>query len=56
MCLVDFEDELGCASGGNTVYASIKDCMEHRKCVLSCGIIEVEVRGVKIVREPSDDI
>lgn len=55
MCLVDYECELGCASGGNHVYPSIGDIREHLKCVASCGIVEVEVRARRIVQEPTED-
>lgn len=53
MCLVDFECEIGMASGGNVIFPSIEDCRENRKCVSSCGIVEVEVRARRIVQEPT---
>ena len=52
MCLTDFECELGGASGGNTVYASITDCKARRKCTDTCGIVEVKVTAVRVVQEP----
>ena len=55
MCLVDFECELGSASGGNTVYPSIEDCQKRRKCVLGCGIVKVAVRALEIVQQPVDE-
>lgn len=55
MCLVDFECEVGLASGGNVVYPSIDECREGRKCVGGCGIVEVEIRATRVVQEPSDD-
>jgi hypothetical protein len=55
MCLVDFECEIGLASGGNIVYPSIEECREGRKCVGGCGIVEVEIRATRVVQEPSDD-
>ena len=55
MCLIDFECELGLASGGNRVYPSIEDIREHSKCVGGCGIVEVEVRATRVVQEPSDE-
>lgn len=50
MCLVDFEYELGMASGGVEVYSSVEDLREHRKCVDGCGIVEVMIRCRKIVQ------
>lgn len=50
MCLTDFEYELGDACGGNPVYPSIEDLRASRRCVDSCGIVEVEVRGRRVVQ------
>lgn len=55
MCLTDFECELGAAMGGNTVYPSIEDLRASRKCVESCGIVEVEVKARRIIQQPHDD-
>jgi hypothetical protein len=49
MCLVDFQHELGEASGGCTVYSSLEDLKTNRPCVEECGIIEVEVTAVQII-------
>jgi hypothetical protein len=55
MCKVDFDHELGHSMGGSTVYPSVKDLKKHRKCVTGndapCGIVEVEVRVRRIVRD-----
>lgn len=51
MCMIDFEDELGRASGGNPVYPSIEDLKRHHDCWESCGIVEVEVRYVRTIAE-----
>lgn len=51
MCKVDFECELGCALGGNTIYPSIKNLRERRGCVDQCGIVKVAVVAVDIVQE-----
>lgn len=56
MCLVDYEWELGNASGGNIVYPSIDDIKERRGCVAQCGIVEVEVRARRIVQEPVEPV
>jgi len=49
MCKTDFYDELGHASGGNTVYPSINDLIRRRKCVDQCGIVEVKITLNKII-------
>lgn len=54
MCLVDFKWEIGMAEGGNTVFPSIENCRDVRKCTDQCGIVEVEVRARKIVQEPKE--
>ena len=51
MCKVDYELELGAASGGNVVYPSINDLKERRKCVEGCGIVKVAVSLVEVVQE-----
>lgn len=43
MCGVDWEHEIGMASGGNTIYASPEDCARCRRCTTECGIVEVRV-------------
>ena len=55
MCLIDFECELGAALGGNVIYPDIEDCMKHRPCTEHCGVVEVEVRARRIVREPREE-
>ena len=47
MCATDWYYELGYATGGNRVYASIEDLKSDRPCVEECGIVEVEVRLIK---------
>jgi hypothetical protein len=49
MCMIDFEDELGEASGGNTVYPSVEDLKRHHDAWESCGIVEVKVTRVREV-------
>jgi len=51
MCKVDWDYEIGGASGGNRIYPSINDLRKCRKCVDSCGIVEVEVRLKRVVQE-----
>ena len=49
MCRIDWECEIGGASGGNCVYASVDDLKKHRSCVESCGIVEVAVSFRRVV-------
>ena len=49
MCLADWEYEIGHAGGGNKVYASLHDHQEHHSSWKECGVIEVEVRIVRLV-------
>ncbi len=44
MCAVDWQYEIGAASGGNIVHPSIEDLKEKRRCWRRCGIVEVEVK------------
>lgn len=55
MCLTDWECELGMASGGNVIYPSVDNIEEHRRCVAGCGIVEVEVRFRRVVKEAARD-
>jgi hypothetical protein len=54
MCMVDFDCELGAASGGNRIFPSTEDLKAHLKCWESCGIVEVEVRASKVVLVGTD--
>ena len=49
MCGVDFQHELGEASGGNLVYPSLADLKHHAKCWESCGVVKVSVQLVEWV-------
>jgi hypothetical protein len=49
MCGVDWQHELGEASGGNRVYASLADLKHHCKCWDSCGVVKVSVEMVEWV-------
>lgn len=51
MCMIDFEDELGIAAGGNIVYPSIEDLKANHDCWESCGIVEVRVEYVRTIVE-----
>lgn len=52
---VDFDHEVGCASGGNRVYPTIDALVKAKKCVPSCGIVEVEVRLKRVILESDFD-
>lgn len=54
MCMTDFECELYWASGGTPIYPSIEDICQYRKCVGSCGIVEVRVELVRVVQEANN--
>jgi hypothetical protein len=49
MCMIDWECELGMASGGNIIYPSVEDHKRCHPCWEECGIVEVEVRFKRIV-------
>lgn len=51
MCGVDWDHELGNALGGNTIYPSESDLMANKRCTDECGIVEVEVRLKKRIKE-----
>lgn len=48
---VDFDYELGGAAGGNKVYPSITNLQGCQPCTESCGIVEVEVKLRRVIRE-----
>lgn len=54
MCKVDWECELGNASGGNTVFPSEADAKKHLKCWEGCGLVEVRVTYIRTVVEGTD--
>lgn len=49
MCLIDWECELGAASGGNRIFPSVEDLKAHHTCWESCGIVEVKVAYSKTI-------
>jgi hypothetical protein len=51
MCRIDWECELGANCNGNLIFPSIEDLRVAKKCVDSCGIVEVKVYCVRIVEE-----
>jgi hypothetical protein len=43
MCKTDYECELGIASGGCKIFASVGDLKNNKSCWEDCGIVEVEI-------------
>jgi hypothetical protein len=52
MCLTDWQHDVRGASDGARVYPSEAAVRRERKCTAECGIVEVEMRQVRIVQEP----
>jgi hypothetical protein len=48
MCKTDFDDEL--PNVETYVYPSVDELMAKRQCVAECGIVEVEIRLLRIVQ------
>jgi hypothetical protein len=51
MCAIDWQHELGEASGGNRIYPSLRDLKEYHPMWEECGVVEVEVSLVGWVAE-----
>lgn len=49
MCKIDFDHEIGAAMGGNKVYPSEKDLRREHSMAGQCGIVEVEIKLVRVV-------
>ena len=49
----DFDHELEHNPRGCTVYPTIKDAQSGSPCTAECGIVEVEIRLVKIAQKPT---
>jgi hypothetical protein len=49
MCKIDWEYELGEASGGSKVYYSKKDLLKHHSCAKHCGIVKVVITFDKVI-------
>jgi len=48
MCGNDWAEELG-APGGGEAYESIEDLKENKSCWEECGIVELDIVGVRFV-------
>lgn len=51
MCKIDFDCELGHAADGNRIYPSESALREHHSMADDCGIVEVEVHLLRVVKE-----
>lgn len=51
MCKTDFDYELGEASGGTSIYASLTDLCKRRSCVAECGIVKVEITLSEVIQK-----
>lgn len=51
MCRIDWGHELGSEVSGSRVYPSEDDLRRNHSCADACGIVEVEVRLVRVVVE-----
>lgn len=51
MCGVDWDCEIGNALGGNIIYCSEADLIENKRCTDQCGIVEVEIRLKRRIKE-----
>ena len=47
----DFDFELENVSEGTKVFPTVKALKENMKCVDECGIVEVEIKLVRVVEE-----
>lgn len=54
MCKIDFDYELGCASGGSRVYPSQRDLRACHKMADDCGIVEVQVTLIRVISPGTD--
>lgn len=52
MCGTDWEHEIGQNAYGIAVWRSERDCARGKKCSAQRGMVEVEVRIVRTVKQP----
>jgi len=50
---IDFNEERGQPRGGNVLFATPEAVLRHRTCSEECGVVEVEVKRIRWVREQS---
>lgn len=51
MCRTDWEYEFGSANDGNRVFPSKEALEKEKPCVFECGIVQVEVKLIRVVRK-----
>lgn len=51
MCITNFECELEGDSQGTKVYPTIESLRKAQSCTGQCGIVEVEVKSVRVIQE-----
>lgn len=49
MCKIDFDWEVGHATGGNTIYPSVKDLKKNHD--FGCGIVKVKILLEEVVEK-----
>lgn len=45
----DFYYEMGAALGGNRVFPSVEDLLEHETCAKHCGVVKVKISLIEDV-------
>lgn len=51
MCKVEWEHDFPDSNDGGKVYVTLEDLKRNSPCVDQCGIVEVEVKLVRVVQE-----
>lgn len=51
MCKVAWDYELGYALGGGRIYPTLADLISNHKCTDQCGVVEVEVKVKKVIKQ-----
>ncbi len=51
MCKADFDEEL--TNAETYIYPSLDELKAKRACVAECGIVEVEVKLLRVVQQPN---
>lgn len=54
MCQIAWDHETFDPSDGNRVYASIDDLKKDHTCWEKCGIVQVEVREIAVIHQPTE--
>lgn len=54
MCGISFQHEIGLKPEVK-IYASVEDLTRDRKCTDECGIVEVEIKEIKWIKDQIND-